>query len=128
MKDELLAELEEMEQEELDKNLLEVEGPSSDPLPNVPSTSLPARPGMVGLSEPTLQSSWECPGGLSPLDSSPSAEAQYSRLPCRGHHSLSLPSLFNLWANVAVKRPAGAPSGSSSFEGWSPEGVCLGPR
>ncbi|CAF95754.1 unnamed protein product, partial [Tetraodon nigroviridis] len=42
--DELLAELEEMEQEELDKNLLEVEGPSSDPLPNVPSTSLPARP------------------------------------------------------------------------------------
>lgn len=42
--DELLAELEEMEQEELDKNLLEVEGPSSVPLPNVPSTSLPSRP------------------------------------------------------------------------------------
>ncbi|TNM89219.1 charged multivesicular body protein 4b [Takifugu rubripes] len=42
--DELLAELEEMEQEELDKNLLEVEGPSNVPLPSVPSTSLPARP------------------------------------------------------------------------------------
>lgn len=34
-----------MEQEELDKNLLEVEGPSNVPLPSVPSTSLPARPG-----------------------------------------------------------------------------------
>lgn len=45
VKDELLAELEEMEQEELDKNLLEVEGPSNVPLPNVPSTSLPSRPG-----------------------------------------------------------------------------------
>lgn len=46
VKDELMAELEEMEQEELDKDLLEVEGPSSVPLPNVPSTSLPARPGI----------------------------------------------------------------------------------
>ncbi|XP_061779714.1 charged multivesicular body protein 4b-like [Nerophis lumbriciformis] len=42
--DELLAELEEMEQEELDRNLLEVEGTSDVPLPNVPSTSLPSRP------------------------------------------------------------------------------------
>lgn len=42
--DELLAELDELEQEELDKNLLEI-GPENVPLPNVPSTSLPSRPG-----------------------------------------------------------------------------------
>ncbi|XP_026068848.1 charged multivesicular body protein 4b-like [Carassius auratus] len=40
--DELLAELEELEQEELDKNLLKIT--DNVPLPNVPSTSLPARP------------------------------------------------------------------------------------
>lgn len=43
--DELLAELDELEQEELDKNLLEIGGPENVPLPNVPSTSLPSRPG-----------------------------------------------------------------------------------
>lgn len=42
--DELLAELEELEQEELDKNLLEVHGPETVPLPNVPAASLPAKP------------------------------------------------------------------------------------
>lgn len=42
--DELLAELEELEQEELDKNLLEIGGTENVPLPNVPSTSLPSRP------------------------------------------------------------------------------------
>ncbi|XP_076869862.1 charged multivesicular body protein 4b [Brachyhypopomus gauderio] len=42
--DELLAELEELEQEELDKNLLEIGSTENVPLPNVPSTSLPARP------------------------------------------------------------------------------------
>ncbi|KTG45931.1 hypothetical protein cypCar_00004836 [Cyprinus carpio] len=40
--DELLAELEELEQEELDKTLLKIG--DNVPLPNVPSTSLPARP------------------------------------------------------------------------------------
>uniref|UniRef100_A0A3Q2GZN7 Charged multivesicular body protein 4B n=2 Tax=Equus caballus TaxID=9796 RepID=A0A3Q2GZN7_HORSE len=35
--DELMAELEELEQEEPDKNLLEVSGPETVPLPNVPS-------------------------------------------------------------------------------------------
>lgn len=40
--DELLAELEELEQEELDKNLLEIEG--TEDLPSVPSTSLPSKP------------------------------------------------------------------------------------
>lgn len=40
--DDLLAELEELEQEELDKNLLEIG--DNVPLPNVPSSSLPARP------------------------------------------------------------------------------------
>ncbi|XP_029991186.1 charged multivesicular body protein 4b-like [Sphaeramia orbicularis] len=40
--DELMAELEELEQEELDKGLLEIEG--DVPLPSVPSTSLPSRP------------------------------------------------------------------------------------
>ncbi|XP_028262291.1 charged multivesicular body protein 4b [Parambassis ranga] len=40
--DELMAELEELEQEELDKNLLEIEG--DVPLPSVPSTSLPSKP------------------------------------------------------------------------------------
>lgn len=43
--DELLAELDELEQEELDKNLLEIGGSENVPLPNVPSTSLPSRPG-----------------------------------------------------------------------------------
>ncbi|XP_041638897.1 charged multivesicular body protein 4b [Cheilinus undulatus] len=42
--DELMAELEELEQEELDQNLLEIEGPADVPLPSVPSTSLPSRP------------------------------------------------------------------------------------
>ncbi|KAM9482684.1 charged multivesicular body protein 4b isoform 2-T2 [Clarias gariepinus] len=42
--DELLAELEELEQEELDKNLLEIGGTENVLLPNVPSTSLPPRP------------------------------------------------------------------------------------
>ncbi|XP_008319413.1 charged multivesicular body protein 4b [Cynoglossus semilaevis] len=42
--DELMAELEDLEQEELDRNLLEV--PETDTLPSVPSTSLPARPVM----------------------------------------------------------------------------------
>ncbi|KFO79494.1 Charged multivesicular body protein 4b, partial [Cuculus canorus] len=42
--DELLAELEELEQEELDKNLLEISGPETVPLPNVPSISIPSKP------------------------------------------------------------------------------------
>ncbi|KAK6307812.1 charged multivesicular body protein 4c [Coregonus clupeaformis] len=42
--DELLAELDELEQEELDKNLLEIGGTEDVSLPNVPSTSLPTRP------------------------------------------------------------------------------------
>uniref|UniRef100_A0AAZ3SX23 Charged multivesicular body protein 4b n=1 Tax=Oncorhynchus tshawytscha TaxID=74940 RepID=A0AAZ3SX23_ONCTS len=42
--DELLAELDELEQEELDKNLLEIGGTEDSHLPNVPSTSLPSRP------------------------------------------------------------------------------------
>ncbi|XP_072308726.1 charged multivesicular body protein 4b-like [Eucyclogobius newberryi] len=41
--DELLAELEELEQEELDEKMLNVEG-AMDPLPSVPSTSLPSNP------------------------------------------------------------------------------------
>ncbi|KFO59638.1 Charged multivesicular body protein 4b, partial [Corvus brachyrhynchos] len=42
--DELMAELEELEQEELDKNLLEISGPETVPLPNVPSISIPSKP------------------------------------------------------------------------------------
>ncbi|XP_076601635.1 charged multivesicular body protein 4b [Chaetodon auriga] len=42
--DELMAELEELEQEELDKNLLEIEGTEDVPLPSVPSTTLPSKP------------------------------------------------------------------------------------
>ncbi|XP_030276536.1 charged multivesicular body protein 4c-like [Sparus aurata] len=42
--DELMAELEELEQEELDKDLLGIEGAEDVPLPSVPSTSLPSRP------------------------------------------------------------------------------------
>lgn len=41
--DELLAELEELEQEELDQNLLNIDT-NVDTLPNVPSTSLPSKP------------------------------------------------------------------------------------
>lgn len=43
-----MAELEELEQEELDKNLLEISGPETVPLPNVPSISIPSKPGMYG--------------------------------------------------------------------------------
>lgn len=39
-----MAELEELEQEELDKNLLEISGPEAVPLPNVPSIALPSKP------------------------------------------------------------------------------------
>ncbi|KAJ8332699.1 hypothetical protein SKAU_G00424880 [Synaphobranchus kaupii] len=42
--DDLLAELEELEQEELDKNMLEISGTENVPLPSVPSSSLPSRP------------------------------------------------------------------------------------
>ncbi|XP_041835041.1 charged multivesicular body protein 4b isoform X2 [Melanotaenia boesemani] len=49
--DELLAELEDLEQEELDKNLLEIEGKEDVPLPSVPSTSLPSRPVPVCFSQ-----------------------------------------------------------------------------
>ncbi|XP_061582605.1 charged multivesicular body protein 4b-like [Cololabis saira] len=42
--DELMTELEELEQEELDRNLLEIEGTEDVTLPSVPSTSLPSRP------------------------------------------------------------------------------------
>ncbi|XP_026161687.1 charged multivesicular body protein 4b [Mastacembelus armatus] len=49
--DELMAELEELEQEELDKNLLEIEGTEDVPLPSVPSTSLPSRPDRKKLEE-----------------------------------------------------------------------------
>ncbi|XP_075880898.1 charged multivesicular body protein 4b [Nelusetta ayraudi] len=42
--DDLLAELEELEQEELDKNLLDIQGTEDVPLPSVPSTTLPTRP------------------------------------------------------------------------------------
>eukprot|EP00069_Balaena_mysticetus_P000128 bmy_14874T0 len=41
--DELMAELEELEQEELDKNMLEISGPETVSLPNVPSVSLPSK-------------------------------------------------------------------------------------
>ncbi|XP_030640139.1 charged multivesicular body protein 4c isoform X2 [Chanos chanos] len=41
--DELLAELEELEQEELDKNLLEIGGTENVPLPNVPANPLPSK-------------------------------------------------------------------------------------
>jgi len=38
-----LAELEELEQEELDKNLLEISGTEDVPLPSVPSNPLPKK-------------------------------------------------------------------------------------
>lgn len=43
--DDLLAELDELVQVELDQKLLDIEGTDNVPLPNVPSTSLPSRPG-----------------------------------------------------------------------------------
>ncbi|XP_026204192.1 charged multivesicular body protein 4b [Anabas testudineus] len=49
--DELMAELEELEQEELDKNLLEIEGTEDVPLPSVPSASLPSRPAKKKVEE-----------------------------------------------------------------------------
>lgn len=49
-----MAELEELEQEELDKNLLEIEG--TEDLPSVPSTSLPSRPGTVSHDRHTVTS------------------------------------------------------------------------
>lgn len=53
LQDELLAELEELEQEELDKNLLEISGPETVPLPNVPSVALPSKPGEYAHSQDT---------------------------------------------------------------------------
>ncbi|NXC78964.1 CHM4B protein, partial [Anhinga anhinga] len=47
--DELMAELEELEQEELDKNLLEIGG--TENLPSVPSTSLPSKPAKKKVEE-----------------------------------------------------------------------------
>lgn len=49
--DELMAELEELEQEELDKNLLEVGGTEAVSLPSVPSTSLPSKPAKKKVEE-----------------------------------------------------------------------------
>ncbi|XP_014877538.1 charged multivesicular body protein 4b-like [Poecilia latipinna] len=49
--DELMAELEELEQEELDKNLLEIEGTEDVSLPSVPSTSLPSQPAKKKVEE-----------------------------------------------------------------------------
>lgn len=43
--DELLAELDELQELELEKSLPEIGGSENIPLPNVPSTSLPSRPG-----------------------------------------------------------------------------------
>lgn len=48
--DELLAELEELEQEELDQNLLTIDT-SVDTLPSVPSTSLPSKPAAKKVEE-----------------------------------------------------------------------------
>lgn len=50
-----MAELEELEQEELDKNLLEISGPETVPLPNVPSIAIPSKPGTDG---PSPEPSW----------------------------------------------------------------------
>ncbi|KAM4587663.1 charged multivesicular body protein 4b [Odontesthes bonariensis] len=49
--DDLMAELEELEQEELDKNLLEIQGTEDVPLPSVPSTSLPSKPAKKKVEE-----------------------------------------------------------------------------
>lgn len=49
--DELMAELEELEQEELDNNLLEIQGTPDVPLPSVPSTSLPSNPAKKKVEE-----------------------------------------------------------------------------
>lgn len=50
--DELMAELEDLEQEELDKNLLEIKGAEEHvPLPSVPSTSLPSGPAKKKVEE-----------------------------------------------------------------------------
>uniref|UniRef100_A0A1A7Y5W2 Charged multivesicular body protein 4B n=1 Tax=Iconisemion striatum TaxID=60296 RepID=A0A1A7Y5W2_9TELE len=49
--DELMAELEELEQEELDQNLLEIKGTEDVPLPSVPSTSLPSKPAKKRVEE-----------------------------------------------------------------------------
>lgn len=43
--DELLAELDELQQEEVERSLLEIGGSENVNLPNVPSTSLPSRGG-----------------------------------------------------------------------------------
>ena len=40
-----MAELEDLEQEELDNKMLEIPGTDDVSLPSVPSTSLPAKPG-----------------------------------------------------------------------------------
>ncbi|XP_072100279.1 charged multivesicular body protein 4b-like [Mobula birostris] len=53
--EDLMAELEELEQEELDKNLLEIGEADNVPLPSVPSTSLPERPAAKKEEEDDMQ-------------------------------------------------------------------------
>ncbi|XP_028302176.1 charged multivesicular body protein 4b [Gouania willdenowi] len=49
--DELMAELEDLEQEELDANLLEIRGTEDVTLPSIPSTSLPSAPAKKKVEE-----------------------------------------------------------------------------
>lgn len=61
-----MAELEELEQEELDKNLLEISGPETVPLPNVPSVALPSKPGeyVHGQDTPWRHVRWVISGSV----------------------------------------------------------------
>ncbi|XP_061147092.1 charged multivesicular body protein 4b-like isoform X1 [Syngnathus typhle] len=61
--DELMAELEELEQEELDRNLLDVEGMANVNLPSVPSVLLPSRPVFFVAFQPRrkMMTAWTWP-------------------------------------------------------------------
>lgn len=82
LQDELLAELEELEQEELDKNLLEISGPETVPLPNVPSVALPSKPGEYA---PSRDTPWHHEKGMISRSADFSLSSEPKRMCCADH-------------------------------------------
>lgn len=87
-----MAELEELEQEELDKNLLEISGPETVPLPNVPSVALPSKPSEYAHSQDT---SWPHEKGLVSWSAGFHLGSELKRVCYGGHRQCHLPSLVS---------------------------------
>ncbi|RXM91615.1 Charged multivesicular body protein 4b [Acipenser ruthenus] len=98
--DELLAELDELEQEELDKNLLEIGGSETVALPSVPSAPLPARPGKAAA----LQRAWEGEVLHSPAQLNEDRTISYQQIPFIATHDW-VPSLEQAVVLKLKKQP-----------------------